>query len=273
MKFSNCKIIAEIGWNHMGNMNLAKKMVIAAKKSGADFAKFQTWSVKTLKPGPWDNDGRTKIYKNAELDYEKHKILIKFCKKNKINFLTSIFNHHDVKWLKKLNLKIIKIPSPEINNIELLKAVNGIFKHVIVSTGAATWTEIKKVKKIITKSKITFLHCVSSYPARAENINLPRINKLRQIHKNIGYSGHLPGVSDAIASLSYGVEYIEKHFTTDNKLPGRDNKFALLPHELKYLVDYKNQLSQMNLYKGKNFQKVELDMRKFYRGRWSKNHV
>ena len=74
------KIIAEIGWNHMGNMTLAKKMIFHAKKSGADICKFQTWSEKNLKPGPWDQDGRRKIYKKAELTLEKHIVLKKYCK-------------------------------------------------------------------------------------------------------------------------------------------------------------------------------------------------
>ena len=268
---AKCKIIAEIGWNHMGNMKLAKKMILAAKKSGADFAKFQTWSTKTLRPGPWDKDGRSKIYKNAELTPNKHKILIKFCKKNKIKFLTSIFNPNDVEWLSKLNLNTIKIPSPEVHNKELLRAVDGTFKHVIVSTGTATWNEVRNVKKIVKKSRLTLLHCVSAYPASEKNINLPRIEKLKKINKSIGYSGHLPGVNDAIASLDYGVEYIEKHFTVNNNLPGRDNKFALLPNEMKFLVDYKNMLHFMKIDRGRNFQNVEIEMRKNYRGRWINN--
>tara|TARA_E500000178_G_C16886873_1_gene691661 strand:- start:100 stop:918 length:819 start_codon:yes stop_codon:yes gene_type:complete len=272
MKLSkNCQIIAEIGWNHMGNMSLAKKMILAAKKSGADFAKFQTWSVKTLKSGPWDKDGRIQIYKKAELTPEKHKILIKFCKKNKIKFLTSVFNVKDVSWLKKLGLSTIKIPSPEMHNQKLLDAVDGGFENVIVSTGTATWKEIRNVKKSIKKSKLTLLHCVSAYPASENNINLPKILELKKINKSVGYSGHLHGNNDAIAALNYDIEIIEKHFTINNNLPGRDNKFALLPSEMKFLVDYKNSLKEMTIYKGKKFQKVESDMRKNYRGRWENN--
>ena len=106
------KIIAEIGWNHMGNISLAEKMIKAASKSGADYAKFQTWRVKNLKPGPWDKDGRREIYKKAELSKEDYLKLNKICKKYKINFLTSLFNHLDFELIKKLNLKKIKIPSP-----------------------------------------------------------------------------------------------------------------------------------------------------------------
>ena len=86
------KIIAEIGWNHMGDMSLASKMIEAASKSGADICKFQTWSEKNLKEGPWDKDGRREIYKKAELDEQKHIFLKKTCEENNVEFLTSIFN-------------------------------------------------------------------------------------------------------------------------------------------------------------------------------------
>ena len=83
------KIIAEIGWNHMGDMNLAEKMIKAASNAGADFAKFQTWSVKYLKPGPWDHDGRLEIYKQAELNEDKHQYLKQVCEANNINLITN----------------------------------------------------------------------------------------------------------------------------------------------------------------------------------------
>ena len=92
MKDKKIKLIAEIGWNHMGDMELAKNMIISAAKSGADICKFQTWSEKNLKSGPWDNDGRREIYKKAELSEEQHFELKKICEENKVLFLTSVFN-------------------------------------------------------------------------------------------------------------------------------------------------------------------------------------
>ena len=89
--------------------------------------------------------------------------------------------------------------------------------------------EIRNVKRSIKKSKLTLLHCVSAYPASENNINLPKILELKKINKSVGYSGHLHGNNDAIAALNYDIEIIEKHFTINNNLPGRDNKFALLP--------------------------------------------
>ena len=102
-------LIAEIGWNHMGNMKLAKKMILEAKKNGADFAKFQTWSVKNLKNGPWDSDGRKEIYQKAELTKEMHEELFEYCIKKKIKFLTSIFNFKDIYKVENLDLNIIKL--------------------------------------------------------------------------------------------------------------------------------------------------------------------
>ena len=107
-------LIAEIGWNHMGNMKLAKKMILEAKQNGADFAKFQTWSVDNLKDGSWNIDGRRQIYEKAQLTEKKHEILKNYCKTNKINFLTSVFNEKDLKWLSKISNYAIKIPSHEI---------------------------------------------------------------------------------------------------------------------------------------------------------------
>ena len=93
-------LIAEIGWNHMGDMDLAEKMIIAAKKNGADYCKFQTWSEKNLKAGPWDTDGRREIYIKAGLTEEKHNKLKKIFKEKKINFLTSVFNINDLPFVK-----------------------------------------------------------------------------------------------------------------------------------------------------------------------------
>ena len=136
-------IIAEIGWNHMGNMRLAEKMISSAKKAGADFCKFQTWKVKRLVKGSWDTDGRKQIYDKAELTDEKHYKLKKFEKYN-IGFFTSVFNSDDLPLLRKINKKIIKIPSHEIYNIQLISECLKNFNKVLISVGASKWHEVKK---------------------------------------------------------------------------------------------------------------------------------
>ena len=173
---NSIKLIAEIGWNHMGDMNLAKKMVDAAMESGADFAKFQTWSVKNLKPGPWDSDGRLEIYQKAELTHDKHNELLEYCENVGINFLTSVFNIKDIEFVASLGNEIIKIPSHEAYNSELLSEAANSFNKVLVSAGACTWEEVINITKIVPKEKLILLHCVSAYPANFEDLNFPKIN-------------------------------------------------------------------------------------------------
>jgi N,N'-diacetyllegionaminate synthase len=262
-------IVAEIGWNHMGDMTLAKEMVAEAAACGADIVKFQTWSVNRLKPGPWDTDGRREIYLKAQLSEHDHFELLNYCKQLGVQFMTSVFDVTDIPLVKSVSQKYIKIPSTECTNIELLDAVNGNFENALISTGASSWEEIKAINKRINKSTITLLHCVSSYPCLPENINLPRIKELFSLTPNVGYSGHLQGVDDAIAAIAFGCNVIEKHFTINNDLPGRDNKFALLPAELKKICDFRDAFLLMNLNHGLDLQSIEAEAKELYRGRWS----
>ncbi len=268
----NIKIIAEVGWNHMGDIELAEKMISQASLSGADYCKFQTWKVDSLKNGPWDADGRLEIYKKAELSNEKHEKLFQICQKNKIKFMTSVFNKKDLKFVSSLSNEIVKIPSHEVYNIDLIQEAQNLFKTVIISIGACDWSEFLNMSKKIDLTKdLYFLHCVSSYPLDAENVNMPKLNEISKIHNKIGYSGHYSGIDDAILAICNGAIFIEKHFTIDNELPGRDNKFAIKADEMKKLVHFKNSYSKMTLHKGLDVQDCELDIFKNYRGRWSKN--
>ncbi len=130
MTIDKVKIIAEIGWNHMGDMALAEKMIKSAAENGADYAKFQTWSVKRLKEGEWDNDGRRQIYENAELNVDKHKLLISLCGECGIKFLSSVFSIGDAELLTSLNVKEVKIPSFESRNHDLIKYCNEHFENL-----------------------------------------------------------------------------------------------------------------------------------------------
>ena len=267
----NIKIVAEIGWNHMGDMKLAEKMIISAAESGADICKFQTWSEKNLTKGPWDTDGRREIYKKAELSEKDHLFLIDICQKYNIEFLTSVFDMKSLNMLSKLGLKKIKIPSHEIYNLDLIKLACEKFDEVIISAGAATWEEIIFLKKNITFKKAIILHCVSSYPANSNIINMPKLLKLKEEFNQVGYSGHFQGIDDALVAICLGAVFVEKHFTIDNDLPGRDNKFAILPSDLKKISNFRNSFQEMMIDKGLDLQQNEEDIYNNYRGRWS-NH-
>ena len=263
------KLIAEIGWNHMGNINLAEKMIIEASKAGADYAKFQTWRVKNLKNGPWDKDGRRQIYEKAELNKEDYKALSKICKKNNIKFLTSLFNHEDYELISQLNLKEIKIPSPENRNKDLLKFCSKKFNSIFLSTGAAKIQEIKDSYRYIKNKKTHIMHCISAYPCDDENVNLNRISELKKICPSIGLSDHTPDILSCLYSFPYGVDLVEKHFTVDNKLPGRDNKFAILPKDMRELRIKADRYFSMQKVT-KKLIKAEIEVRRIYSGRWNK---
>jgi len=265
------KIIAEIGWNHMGNMELAKKMISSAAENGADICKFQTWSEKKLKKGPWDDDGRREIYKNAELSEKDHIDLMTECEKSNVEFLTSVFDSGSLSMLKNIGIKNIKIPSHEIYNTDLILSACESFDKIFISTGAANWNEIINIKNKIPNDKVIFMHCVSSYPCSSDIINMPKLLKLKEEFGNIGYSGHLQGVEDAFAAICLGAKLIEKHFTIDNSLPGRDNEYAILPANLKKISDFRNIYEKMMINHGLDLQKSEKDIFNNYRGRWSKD--
>lgn len=269
MKQKKIKIIAEIGWNHMGDLNLAEKMIKAASNSGADYAKFQTWRVKNLTNGPWDSDGRRQIYEKAELKREDYKKIFKICKKYKIKFLTSLFNEKDYELIKPLNCREIKIPSPENRNKNLLKFCANNFETIYLSTGAATVSEIKKSYQYIKRNKSFLFHCVSAYPCEDNKLNISRIEKLKLITPHIGLSDHSKDLLSATLSLPLGVQIIEKHFTIDNSLPGRDNKFAILPNDLRQLKINTDRFLQMITIQNKLI-KEEKEIRKIYSGRWTK---
>ena len=262
------KLIAEIGWNHMGDMKLAKEMISAAKESGADFAKFQTWSVSRLKRGSWDTDGRRQIYENAELSFDKHIELKEYCDKVGIGFMSSVFSIEDAKLLKRVVTDYVKIPSFESRNDELIKYCYDNFGKLLISTGTSNWNELRVGVRHLDYNRYSLLHCVSSYPCNFDIVNLPRINDLKRLSESVGFSDHTQGIEATIISLGYGLEFIEKHFTIDNDLPGRDNKFAILPDDMKRLSEYIKIANKVMDSKGSDFQECELDSRENYTGRF-----
>jgi len=198
-----------------------------------------------------------------------HEKLFEYCEEIRIKFLTSIFNFNDLEKLENLDLKIIKLPSHEIYNLHLIEKLCEKYEKVLVSTGAAKWDEIIKITNLKNFKKIIFLHCVSSYPCNFEDLNFFKYKKLEEISANqIGYSGHYQGIEDGIIAITLGASYLEKHFTIDNNLPGRDNKFAILPKDFNKLSKFKNKYIEMINHKNIDLKQGEMDIFKNYRGRW-----
>jgi len=262
------ELIAEIGWNHMGDMGLAARMIEAAVGAGADYVKFQTWKVARLIDGPWDTDGRRQIYEKAELSRDDHYYLKSECDKRGVKFLSSIFSVKDLDFLRGL-CDEVKIPSPEVCEEDLVLGCIENFKRVFISTGALTADEFEKALSYLEHPNVWMLHCVSCYPCAHGNVNLPKFLHMMGRGERVGYSGHLSGTHDAIAAICHGAKVIEKHFTVDHELPGRDNQFAVLPEEFRTIHEFRINYAKMMQAHGLGMQDCEGDYRRHQKGRWN----
>ena len=248
------RIIAEIGVNHNGKLDLAYKLIDLAKKAGADYAKFQLAipeNVVTPKAtrAPYQLINSKKKYNQLSLlkkihfelkDYHKIK---KKCHEANIKFLASPFDIESLNFLqKKLKVKEIKIPSGEINNLPLLEKISKKNQNVFISTGMSNFLEIKFAIKVLLKNglslkNIHILQCNTSYPTPFEDVNLLAINKIKLYFKTkVGYSDHTSGIEASIAAVACGATVIEKHITLDKKMKGPDHKSSLEPKEFYKLV-------------------------------------
>ena len=171
-------IIAEIGWNHMGDMELAKDMIKHAAQNGATHAKFQTWSVNRLKSGSWDEDGRRQIYEKAELSHAQHIELRDYCDVHGIEFMSSVFSLADIDLYSSVTTKCVKIPSFESRNYPLIEKCMELFDKVYISVGTTTWDEVKELARVVDINKTCVMHCVSTYPLDPKNANILKITRL-----------------------------------------------------------------------------------------------
>jgi len=266
--------VAEIGWNFMGEMKLAKKMILAASLSGATTAKFQYWNPSKLKKGTWDRDGRRQIYEQAQLSEDKIIQLYSLCNENNLKFMVSVFNSEDAKFVAKISKENIKIPSHEVNNIDLISYSLDNFSKVYISLGACSEKELDDVAALINLKRcgdknVVVMHCVSSYPCNIDRMNLGRLDALSlRLDNTLGLSDHSTSVLVPSFAVMKGAKVIEKHFTIDNELPGRDNKFAMLPEGFRELILNCEKAKKTLIDHGIDAQDIEMDTVNTYRGRW-----
>lgn len=247
-------IIAEAGVNHNGSLELAYKLINEAKKSGADYVKFQSFKAERLvsktaekaeyqKKTTKRGETQYEMIKKLELSLENHLDLIKYCKKKNIKFLSSPFDLDSIDLLNELGLEIFKIPSGEIINLPFLRKIGLLGKKVILSTGMANLDEIQNALNILTeygtkKENITVLHCNTEYPTPFKDVNLKAMLTIKKtFNVKVGYSDHTKGIEVPIAAVALGAEIIEKHFTLDRNMEGPDHKASLEPSELKQMVE------------------------------------
>jgi len=249
IKKNKILIIAEIGVNHNGSIAIAKKLIKVAKSTGADYAKFQMYmpdeiTTKYCKKTKYQTKAvgkisQHKMLSNYHLSFKKIKVLEKFCKKLKIKFLASVFDEKSLENLTKLKVDFIKLPSSEISNFFLLKALSKLNTSIIFSTGMSNSKEISYAYKILKNNKkiVIPMYCVSSYPAQLEEVDLRKMIQLKRKYKDIGLSDHTATIETSIISSYLGVSIVERHLTLDKKLKGPDHSASLDPNEFEKFVN------------------------------------
>ncbi len=262
MKFTEVKefgkpyVIAEIGANHNGDMELAKKMIDIAKECGADCVKFQSWTKESIfsKKVYGDNFFLRDDYRNRtdytleqivdkyHIGIQQHRDLKAYCDKVGIDFASSPFSKAEVDLLvDELDVPFVKVASMDLNNTPFLKYIASKGKPVVLSTGLCGIADISDAVTTLKDNgcdNIFVLHCVSIYPPKDEQVNLNNIDLLRMAFGlPTGYSDHTLGIIAPIMSISKGVCIIEKHFTLDKNMVGWDHKVSANPEELKAICE------------------------------------
>lgn len=244
-------IIAEAGVNHNGSIDVALQLVDAAKASGADAVKFQSFRAERLasraahkaayqERTTASTESQFQMLQRLELDVAAHRHLMGHCQRIGIQFLSSPFDMESADLLAEMNLPLFKVPSGEITNVPFLKHIAQKGKPMIVSTGMSTLGEVEEALQVLRDAgamQVTLLHCVTEYPAPYNEINLRAMQTLKAAFGlPVGYSDHTPGIEIAVAAVALGAEVIEKHLTLDRALPGPDHHASLEPPEFAQMV-------------------------------------
>lgn len=271
--FTTPYIIAEIGANHNGDMDLAKKMIVAAKESGADCVKFQSWGKNSIfAQKKFDDnyfladDYRDRTDTSLEEIVDAYKIteqellnMKAFADEIGIDCTSTPFTNSEVDFLvDHIKAKFIKVASMDLNNYPFLEYIASKGKPIVLATGLSDLHEIDKAVETIEKAgnkQISVLHCVSLYPPRDEDVNLNNMKTLQRMYPDypIGFSDHTLGTAIPLAAAAIGACIIEKHFTLDKDLPGWDHKVSATPDELKIICeDSKRIATAMGTYRIKS---------------------
>jgi N,N'-diacetyllegionaminate synthase len=246
-----CFIAAEIGINHNNDMVLATKMIDAAIASGADAVKFQNYFTedfilnKDLKytytsEGKEVTESQFDMFKRYELTFDQLKFFKEYCDKKGILFFSTPTSKQGVNHLVKLKVELLKNGSDLLVNLPLIKYMAETKIPLIISTGMATVGEIDDAVRAFEEAngkELIILHCTSSYPTPDEDVNILKLESLsKTFGYPVGFSDHTWGTEAAIASVTLGCCFVEKHFTLDKRLPGPDHRFSADPEELKRLI-------------------------------------
>jgi len=240
-------IIAEIGINHNGDLEIAKRLIDVAKDAGADAVKFQKRTIDLVytkefldspRESPWGTTQREQK-EGLEFGPEEFKEIDVYCKQKGIEWFASAWDIESQIFLRQFELKYNKIASAMIVYEDLLREVASEKRHTFISTGMSTFKEIDRAVDIFREAGCSFelMHCVSTYPMKDEDANLNRIKTLRDHYKcNVGYSGHEVGLAVSYAAAALGITSLERHITLDRAMYGSDQAASVEPAGFRMLV-------------------------------------
>ena len=250
--FEKPYIIAEIGINHNGSVDLAKVLIDIAAESGCHAVKFQKRDIDIVYTKEELSKERKSVFgttngdlkRGLELSFEEYNELFEYAKNKNIDIFASPWDCNSVEFLEKLNPCCYKVASASITDIKLLNKIKETGKPVIISTGMSSEKEIDNAINIFDKSNIAILSCTSTYPNEDYEINLNKIKTLMNKYQGIpiGYSGHEKDILPSIIATALGSAIIERHITISKYIWGSDQKASLEPNELKDLVNNINRV-------------------------------
>jgi len=249
---ASCFIVAEAGINHNGDIETAKKMVNAVKECGVDAVKFQTYKAEEFvsnsteiytyrSQGDEISESMLEMFERYEFSASQWREIFDYCKSKDILCFSTPQNFSDLDFLLTItDMPIIKVGSDDLTYLELLRYYASKGKPIIISAGMAFMSELKEAVATIKETgndSLGIMHCVSSYPAQAEEINLRKMLTIKDTFDVVaGFSDHTVGTTGAVSAVALGAKIIEKHFTLDKNLPGPDHWFSADIRELGQLV-------------------------------------
>jgi len=256
--------VAEIGINHNGSLEIAKKLIDLAHICGADAVKFQKRTPEICVPEhkknqiyetPWGDIPYIEYKKKVEFNEEEFKEIDTYCQEKKIIWFASPWDLPSVDFLEKFDIPCYKIAGAKLTDRELLEKVSKIGKPIFLSLGMSTEEEIDKAIGIVKENDLVIMHCNSSYPTPDEDLNLNYILTLKKKYPEriIGYSGHELGISASLIAAQLGVKVIERHITLDRAMWGSDQAASIEFSGLRRLI---RDIRKLDVWKGNGVKKV-----------------
>jgi len=242
-------VIAEVGINHNGDLDIAKKIIDAAAHAGADAVKFQKRTPevctpldqqKQMRETPWGYITYLDYRYKVEFNEEQYREIDRHCKEKGIDWMVSVWDEPSVDFMQKFDTPAYKVPSASLTDLALLKYVRKTGKPLIISTGMSTMEQIHQGVNAVGEDNLVIMHCTSTYPCEPEELNLRMIETLRREFPNnpIGYSGHETGLVPSAVAIALGASSIERHITLDRAMWGSDQAASVEPNGFERLVKY-----------------------------------